>query len=271
MTISSSLNNVKINRNTIDVGHSSNGTSPTTYTYDPALMSIFADAVIFGNTLSGCVGNGDSITNLINIVSGSCIITGNTFIRGSSTIAAYVNNAGTNDQIVTNNIFDQTTVDGASTLLVTGLNSASIFEKNLNQSKIYSIFNMQSVALANDFTSTAAPATDVTGMVITIPGCKAGDLIDIGMSTAWKCDTPNDGTIYATIVDGVTTTFDFFGNSGPGTGGIGSSYINLYTVLNDGSLVVKLQVTATGANTVTVFATAGSGAPTYIRTIAYRL
>jgi hypothetical protein len=270
MSISTSLNSVKIRNNTIDIGHSSNGSTPITYTYDSALIKNYSDATISGNTLSGCFGNGDAATNLINIMSGSCIITNNIFVRGTgSPIAAYVNNAGTNDQIIVNNIFDFPNVDGSSTTLISGLTSASIYDRNLNQIKSYLVFNIQSVDLASSpQTTTSSSITDITGMTITVPNCLVGDIIDIG-SHIYMSNTgsAHDGNIYITTVDGATTTIESIMLNYDTTSLWHGGYSRLYTVLNDGSVVVKMQFSSLGGTTGIANSTY---AKTSLKTITYR-
>lgn len=133
MTTPTSIRNVKIKDNLITTGSSSTGSTPIVYTYT-SNMSLGADAVIYGNTFSGCFGNGISSTNLISITSGSSIITNNNFIRGvGSPIAVYIAATSATDQTITNNLFDQTTVDGTIDVLTSGLSDGSIFHSNKNQ------------------------------------------------------------------------------------------------------------------------------------------
>jgi hypothetical protein len=268
MSISTSLNSIKIKNNIIDVGYSSNG-SQVIYTYDPALIEVGGDAIIFGNTLSGCIGNGNAGTNLINIISGSCLITNNTFVRGISSINSYVNNAGSNDQIVSHNIFDHPTINGSSTNLCLNLTTTSLFNENLNQVKSYSIFNMQTVELAHNFTTTSVTNVDVTGMTITVPACNVGDLVDIAAHIIWYNSTIGAGTIWIHIQDGATTIIDII-DLNTITSGTSGPYTKLYTVANAGSLVVKLQAQASAGTTTLLSFTDSTTASTNLRTISYR-
>lgn len=135
MALASSLNNVKIGNNTVDVGLFSDGATPVTYTYD-SCMQIGADSLISGNTISGCVGGSSGSTDLVTVISCSCLIQNNVFIRGAgSPVGSYLNFTGTDDNIVIDNIFDQPTIDGSSEELVTGLTSTSTYERNKNQTK----------------------------------------------------------------------------------------------------------------------------------------
>lgn len=132
MTLETSLANIVISNNIIDQGRFSDGTTPVAYNYDFNAW-IFGSANIIGNNFfSSSAG-----TDMLNIDDCSCIITNNKFVRGSTTINSYIRNYGPNDQIITNNLFDQSTVDGgasdASNVLVTGLSASSTYSHNKNQ------------------------------------------------------------------------------------------------------------------------------------------
>ena len=125
MTINSSIGNVIIEDNTFDYGFfTPDGTSQTSFTlysYTNCLTTN-SDAKIQGNTFSGITSSGFGshlVVNVSNSVSGSQTITNNNFIRGSIPIAAYVDmSTAINDAIITQNIFDQSTVDGSIETLV---------------------------------------------------------------------------------------------------------------------------------------------------------
>lgn len=130
MTTPTSFRSVKIKDNLIDIGSSS-----TNYFYS-SCMSLGADALVTGNTFSGCVGNGVGSTNLTVITDGSSLISNNAFIRGvGSPINSYINVTSVNDQVITDNLFDQTTIDGTPShdILVTGLSTGSVYHSNKNQ------------------------------------------------------------------------------------------------------------------------------------------
>jgi len=122
MTLSSNFSNVLIDGNTFE------GTS--TYNYD-LVAEIGTNSTIINNYFSGTINN-PTIT-MLDILNCSCIIKNNTFIRGSNTIPSYINNTGSNDQIITDNIFDGYTVDGTSTTLIASLTANSIYTQNKNQ------------------------------------------------------------------------------------------------------------------------------------------
>lgn len=131
MSVASSLASVKIQDNIIDDGYFYNGTSNTNYTYS-SCIALGSSAVVSGNTVSGCVGGSTVSTNLVTVTAGSSIICHNTFIRGGSSVNRYILVTSTNDVIITNNIFDQTTTDGAASTLVSGYTGGSVVTNNLN-------------------------------------------------------------------------------------------------------------------------------------------
>src|SRR5271156_5656067 len=125
MTVSTN-SSIIIEGNTFDVGN----TSPTArisynnliaVNLDPHAASDLGDsngpgyAVIDNNYLTG-IGSGG--THIV-VTSGSANITNNVFLgpgipQASVPIAAYINVSGSQmDQIITNNVFDSPTVDGA--------------------------------------------------------------------------------------------------------------------------------------------------------------
>lgn len=133
MSLPSSLRNVRITDNTIGIGYSSNTSSITTHTYT-GCVSLAADALVSGNTIAGCIGGSSGATNLVTISSSSCLIKNNLFIRGAgSPVGSYISFSGTNESTLSGNVFDQPTVDGSSTALITNLPAASICNENKNQ------------------------------------------------------------------------------------------------------------------------------------------
>jgi hypothetical protein len=127
MTLETTLTNIFIEGNVIDQGVSSNG-SPITYNYTNRAQ-ISGSSNISGNTFA----NPTASENMLDITAGSCIITNNKFIRASTTISSYINNAGSGDQIITNNIFDNSTIDGTNDIIVSNLTETSIYKDNKNQ------------------------------------------------------------------------------------------------------------------------------------------
>src|ERR1019366_426599 len=70
----------------------------------------------------------------------NCLVEGNYFNRGATTLAYYINNtyvgSGNNDHIITNNFFDGYTVDGGTNItLANGLSPRTIYHQNKNQTK----------------------------------------------------------------------------------------------------------------------------------------
>ena len=135
MSISSTLSDCLIQGNSIDIGFStSNGTSTTSYTY-PQVLQTNADCKILANNFSGMISDTSPTGTMIILLGCTCDIEQNHFIRGSNSILAYIKNISTNDHIIVENIFDSSTVDGASEILAIGLTSGTIFSRNKNQTK----------------------------------------------------------------------------------------------------------------------------------------
>jgi len=128
MSLETTLANIVIKNNTIDQGKFSDGISPVSYNYTYH-MWVFGSATIDGNAFVGPSISSD----MLNIDNCSCIITNNKFIRGSVSINSYIRNYGSNEQSITNNIFDQPTTDGTTETLVLNLTDTSIYERNKNQ------------------------------------------------------------------------------------------------------------------------------------------
>lgn len=128
MTTEASLANIVIRNNTIDQGRFSDGTTPVAYNYDYSAW-IFGSSNITGNSFLSSVAS----TDMLNIDTCSCNITHNKFVRGSTSINSYIRSYGANDQSITNNLFDSTTINGSSLTLVTGITATSIYTRNKNQ------------------------------------------------------------------------------------------------------------------------------------------
>ena len=145
MVVPSTFSNVIIEGNTIDLGSSSSGNTPTFYTYggpgsvpgqDGYLLLTNADCRIFGNYFSGITSNPTN-NYMLGLFACSCNIQGNTFVRGASEISAYIISTGNFDHMITGNIFDGYTVDGstpqATAPLVTGTTANTLYTNNKNQ------------------------------------------------------------------------------------------------------------------------------------------
>ena len=145
MALDTALSNVIIEDNVFDYGLFATDTSlstiPTTYGYASCIFTN-SDAKITGNYFGAAI-NGS--TQIITNGTASCIITNNTFVRGTTSIAAYINaSASSGDQVITDNIFDSPTVDGFNETLVQ-LQSTHpggpfvIYERNKNQTAVKQI------------------------------------------------------------------------------------------------------------------------------------
>lgn len=165
MSLSTSFRNIKITNNSIDLGFSSTGSIAANYTYDSNL-TLGGDAIITNNTFMGSIGNGDATTNLMSIIDGSSIISNNNFIRGTgSPVNTYVNVTSSTDQIIKDNIFDQSTVDGTSDILVSGLSANSTYSHNKNQI-IYIPISMGGGSFSTDLIN-ANVAIDTSSSAVT--------------------------------------------------------------------------------------------------------
>lgn len=133
MALSSTFSNVFIDGNSFDDGYAtSDGTSSTLYAYDNMVLTS-ADANISNNFFHG-INTNTSTNTMISITGASCSIIGNTFVRASSGIKAYIfDTTSTIDQVITNNIFDSNTVNGSDDDVVKGLTIGSLYTNNKNQ------------------------------------------------------------------------------------------------------------------------------------------
>ena len=139
MALDTALSNVIIEDNVFDYGLFATDTSlstiPTTYGYASCIFTN-SDAKITGNYFGAAI-NGS--TQIITNGTASCMITNNTFVRGTTSIAAYINaSASFGDQVIVDNIFDSPTVDGFNETLVqlipvTSVTPTVIYERNKNQ------------------------------------------------------------------------------------------------------------------------------------------
>ena len=144
MSINTSLTGVIIEGNTFAYGNFAGNPSSTPCGYDNCMVST-ADANISKNYFSG-INNVDTIPLVVEPGSGgspSCLITNNVFVRGSTTVQAYidVSNVGT-DQVIVENEFDQYTTDGYNdnNLVLVPIGGANIlYERNKNQTAIKQI------------------------------------------------------------------------------------------------------------------------------------
>jgi len=134
--------NFIIDGNHTDYGITTNGTTTTTYTYD-RILHIDADVVVVNNFFAGIK---DDVTKSMVFVNDTrSHITKNTFTRGNSNILAYIyfKPAGTKNSVITENAFDQATVDGTDENLVKNNTEGTIYERNVNQTAyaFYSLLN----------------------------------------------------------------------------------------------------------------------------------
>jgi len=145
MVFETPINNVVIDGNTFDYGtYTPDGnpaSSPIVYSYFYCVTTTL-DTTITNNYFSGIAKPSlAGVPSIIDIGSGSNIIKNNIFNRSASTIYAYIVCNSTNDQIITDNIFDGYTVDGLTdenlikgvNLTATGLSVGSTYNNNKNQ------------------------------------------------------------------------------------------------------------------------------------------
>lgn len=142
MTLPTSLSDVLIEGNTIGVGAGTSSGTPVYFGYgasaslqDGYIIFTNADCRIVNNYISGAVTQAN--TYMMGLRSCSCLIQGNTFVRESAAITAYIISAGIDDQTIIDNIFDGYTVDGSTSQetapLVVGLTATSRYTNNKNQ------------------------------------------------------------------------------------------------------------------------------------------
>lgn len=150
MSFDAPLSSVIIDSNTIDYGFSTSG---TTFYYSNDL-ALSADALVTNNSMSGLA----AFNTLINIYAGSSVIRNNILNRGSNTILYYIASSSANDQIITDNIFDSSTVDGAANeTLVTGLTAASAYRENRNQTAYMAVSKVNNTVYPTPYTTIPLP------------------------------------------------------------------------------------------------------------------
>lgn len=131
MALPTTFTDTVIEGNNISVGYYTDGSSVLSNSYDSLLYNT-CDAIITGNSFSG-ITSGSS--TMMSLSSCSCTINNNNFIRGSNTVTSYISCTGTQDQIITHNVFDKETTNGTVETLVSGITTNSQYEKNKNQTK----------------------------------------------------------------------------------------------------------------------------------------
>jgi hypothetical protein len=134
MSLETSVANIVIRDNRFDQGRSSDTGTLTTHKYT-AHAWVYGSANINGNIFVSPSASSD----ILNIDNCSCTITNNKFIRNSVSINSYIRVYGSNEQIITDNIFDQATIDGTTETLVLNIPSTSVYERNKNQTKYTAI------------------------------------------------------------------------------------------------------------------------------------
>lgn len=151
MTLETSLANIIINNNTIDQGRFSDGTTPATVNYAFHAW-IYGSANISHNTFMGPAAASD----MLNLENSSSKISNNKFIRGATSITSYIKNHGTQDQVIVENVFDQTTIDGTNEAIVSGLTSTSTYERNINQIAYLVLSLVEDMAVFDTYLSASA-------------------------------------------------------------------------------------------------------------------
>lgn len=154
-----SLNNFSVLANVIVDGNSITSgldTSGTEYYYDTC-VSTSADATFINNTISGIKSSSGIFgVDMVSMYGCTTKWSNNTFIRGPSGIRSYLNDTSTfipvtkADHVITNNIFDDSTVDGSDELLIKNFSFGTTYERNKNQTDYlatqiakYSLPNLQ--------------------------------------------------------------------------------------------------------------------------------
>ncbi len=134
--VTNTYDRVRITNNTFDQGAFSDGATTTTYKYDVHINSTNNDMMIEGNTFFHILSIGDtnSVSNtFIRSVNANTInVHYNRFIRSTSTINSYIA-FGSSAGSITDNFFDLSTIDGTNDVLVAGLGSTTLYERNQNQ------------------------------------------------------------------------------------------------------------------------------------------
>jgi len=125
------LGNTLITGNIITSG---SDTSGTMYYYDQCINAS-SEATIQANTIGGINSSGTAVMIKLGDESASNVIVNNTFYRANSVIGAYIADASlsTTDHIITNNIFDQPTVDGTNETICSNLSQGTLYNNNKNQ------------------------------------------------------------------------------------------------------------------------------------------
>lgn len=119
MTLDSNLSNAVIEGNNFDYGNfpanANIATVPTTYGYSNCIYTN-ADANINNNYFGASTTSGIHVYVTSNADGyGSCLISKNTFVRGTTVINAYIDvSTVTTDQIIVENFFDQYTIDNVT-------------------------------------------------------------------------------------------------------------------------------------------------------------
>jgi hypothetical protein len=128
MVFSTPIYNIIIDGNSFDYGtYTPDGnpsSTPITYSYYNCVGTT-SDTIVTNNYFSGMAAPGQivlgSSSSHLVIGANSSIVKNNIFNRGSTSIYAYIVNNSTDDQIITDNVFDGYTVDGTDENLVKGI------------------------------------------------------------------------------------------------------------------------------------------------------
>lgn len=135
---------------------------------------IYGSANITDNTFA----NPAAAADMLNTQNGSCQITNNKFIRSATSISSYIKHRYIADEVtdaysgvhtITDNVFDQPTIDGTTEELVKGLNINTIYTRNKNQTgfayiPIYD--NNQTEWTTTSLDSAGVPATFINFGVV---------------------------------------------------------------------------------------------------------
>lgn len=208
-----------IANNSIDFGFTvaADLTTTTTNSYVAGIECGDA-AIINGNIIKG-IADQASVSppgSWGMILTGSqnhCTVISNKFIRGTNNLTSYIDNTfGNGNHIITNNFFDQTTSNNTGGSVTTNFTTASIIERNKNQTAYVAIAWTDNQTLFNYDTSSASSPTQafiqrtVSGSNLQVLNITDNFAVgSIANTTVNHQNTPNGYGNYISIVDSSST------------------------------------------------------------------
>ena len=165
MALDPILTDILIEGNTIDIG----SYPGNTYGFGSGILTT-ASAVIKNNYIGGVTISANS-ERIVVALSGSCIITGNTIVRGSLPIVQYIFSNSAYDQYIVGNIFDGYTIDNISNEnLVAGLTQTSTYQSNKNQTSAVGIIKSPYLIKTTQTTPASADSGASYGDILNFSG-----------------------------------------------------------------------------------------------------